>query len=124
MVVSKGRHEVWVLQAPSRDVKETWITEIKRVLLNQFHQLKGQTMQNPSSRTSITSHAPKISNNDPSSTYAPKYIYSLLCSIVISNKTLINPGYTDPYGHHRLAPLGSTTTAFGQEVETVAAAAA
>lgn len=51
-------------------------------------------------------------------------IYSLLCSIVISNKTLINPGYTDPYGHHRLAPLGSTTTAFGQEVETVAAAAA
>ena len=39
-----GRHEVWVLQAPARDVKETWITEIKRVLLNQFHQLKGQTM--------------------------------------------------------------------------------
>ncbi|EFX81870.1 hypothetical protein DAPPUDRAFT_21042, partial [Daphnia pulex] len=31
----QGRHEVWVLQAPARDVKETWITEIKRVLLNQ-----------------------------------------------------------------------------------------
>merc|ERR1712071_248653 len=41
----QGRQEVWVLQAPSRDIKETWITEVKRVLLNQFHQLKGQTQQ-------------------------------------------------------------------------------
>lgn len=50
-------------------------------------------------------------------------IYSLFPSIVISNKVLMNPGCTDPYEHHRLAPLGNTTTAFGQEVETVAAAA-
>ena len=46
---------MWVLQAPARDIKETWITEIKKVLLNQFHQLKGQqtvTSNNPSPRSS------------------------------------------------------------------------
>lgn len=96
-----GRHEVWVLQAPARDVKETWITEIKRVLLNQFHQLKGQTIaQTSSSRTGpmlpsigassvvapargvqkmiqISSSIPNGASH-PSSPYGPKYAINLI----------------------------------------------
>ena len=72
-----GRQEVWVLQAPSRDIKETWITEVKRVLLNQFHQLKGQTQQTSRNgshviNTSVTNlqkmsqHSGSISNETAS----------------------------------------------------------
>jgi hypothetical protein len=103
-----GRHEVWVLQAPARDVKETWITEIKRVLLNQFHQLKGQTIaQTSTSRTggsalsSIGSghpvvapaggvqkaiqHSSSISNgaSHPSSPYGPKYAINTVLTLII-----------------------------------------
>jgi len=77
----QGRQEVWVLQAPSRDVKETWITEVKRVLLNQFHQLKGQTQQTPRSgpviNTSVSNlqkinqHSASIPN-DTTSTFMHK----------------------------------------------------
>jgi len=73
----QGRQEVWVLQAPSRDIKETWITEVKRVLLNQFHQLKGQTQQTSRNgshviNTSVTNlqkmsqHSGSISNETAS----------------------------------------------------------
>lgn len=83
-----GRQEVWVLQAPARDVKETWITEIKRVLLNQFHQLKGQTMRQPSVTGSTPSGLPLgPSNNRITSTpnpgnspYGLKYCPALLYS--------------------------------------------
>lgn len=85
-----GRHEVWVLQAPARDVKETWITEIKRVLLNQFHQLKGQQTSRPSPSTNLVApaggvqktiqHSSSIPNGTthPSSPYGPKYIGQLI----------------------------------------------
>jgi hypothetical protein len=94
------------LQAPSRDVKETWITEIKRVLLNQFHQLKGQTIAQTSTSTSRTGptlssigsgaavapaggvqkaiqHSSSISNgaSHPSSPYGPKYAINIIFDI-------------------------------------------
>lgn len=65
--LAAGRHEVWVLQAPARDVKETWITEIKRVLLNQFHQLKGQTI----AQTSSSKTGPTLSSIGASGVVAP-----------------------------------------------------
>ena len=64
----QGRQEVWVLQAPSRDIKETWIAEIKRVLLSQFHQLKGQTMQNVRGGTTSSGKLQKQSVSIPDGT--------------------------------------------------------
>ena len=73
-----------MLQAPARDVKATWITEIKRVLLSQFHQLKGQTMQ--SSRAGSVINTPTSNNqrmnlqpsvsvpNGSTPTYSQKYL--------------------------------------------------
>ncbi|XP_065576219.1 guanine nucleotide exchange factor DBS-like isoform X3 [Artemia franciscana] len=46
----QGRQEVWLLQASAVDVKETWVCEIKRVLLSQFQRLKCQTGRNPPGR--------------------------------------------------------------------------
>ncbi|PVD18636.1 hypothetical protein C0Q70_21186 [Pomacea canaliculata] len=37
---SKGREEVVIIQAPTMEVKEVWVKEIKRVLMNQFDQIK------------------------------------------------------------------------------------
>ncbi|XP_043652755.1 uncharacterized protein LOC122619715 isoform X2 [Drosophila teissieri] len=37
----KGRQEVYTLQAPTIGVKQMWVAEIKRVLLNQLEKLKG-----------------------------------------------------------------------------------
>ncbi|XP_050389701.2 guanine nucleotide exchange factor DBS isoform X1 [Patella vulgata] len=37
---SRGREEVYIIQAPTLESKEIWIKEIKKVLLNQFDQLK------------------------------------------------------------------------------------
>jgi len=37
----RGRSEVYVIQAPSMDVKEAWVRAIKEVLMSQFDQMKG-----------------------------------------------------------------------------------
>lgn len=39
----RGRTQVFVIQAPSPESKELWVTHIKRVLLQQFEQLKDVT---------------------------------------------------------------------------------
>ncbi|XP_036365556.1 guanine nucleotide exchange factor DBS isoform X15 [Octopus sinensis] len=36
----RGREEVYIIQAPSIEVKDIWVKEIKNVLLNQFDQLR------------------------------------------------------------------------------------
>ncbi|KAH8372697.1 hypothetical protein KR009_003054, partial [Drosophila setifemur] len=41
----KGRQEVHTLQTPSVDVKNKWVSEIKRVLLNQLEELKGEKIK-------------------------------------------------------------------------------
>ncbi|KAH8272607.1 hypothetical protein KR018_004056, partial [Drosophila ironensis] len=41
----QGRQEVHTLQAPSVDVKMKWVAEIKRVLLNQLEELKGEKIK-------------------------------------------------------------------------------
>uniref|UniRef100_A0A6P4FMQ7 Guanine nucleotide exchange factor DBS-like n=1 Tax=Drosophila rhopaloa TaxID=1041015 RepID=A0A6P4FMQ7_DRORH len=41
----KGRQEVYTLQAPTIDVKIKWVAEIKRVLLNQLEELKGEKIK-------------------------------------------------------------------------------
>ncbi|ESO98746.1 hypothetical protein LOTGIDRAFT_113915, partial [Lottia gigantea] len=38
----RSREEVYIIQAPTLEVKDTWVKEIKKVLLNQFDQLKGK----------------------------------------------------------------------------------
>ncbi|XP_076454206.1 guanine nucleotide exchange factor DBS-like isoform X2 [Babylonia areolata] len=37
---SRGREEVFIIQAPSLQVKDVWVAEIKRVLMSQFDQIK------------------------------------------------------------------------------------
>ncbi|KAK7483851.1 hypothetical protein BaRGS_00024868, partial [Batillaria attramentaria] len=37
---SRGREEVYIIQAPSMEVKEIWVKAIKRVLMNQFDQIR------------------------------------------------------------------------------------
>ncbi|KAG0713105.1 Guanine nucleotide exchange factor DBS [Chionoecetes opilio] len=46
----QGRQEVLTILAPSGEVKETWVKEIKRVLLDQFEYLKGENIKQYSSR--------------------------------------------------------------------------
>lgn len=46
----QGRQEVHTILAPSAEVKETWVKEIKRVLLDQFEYLKGENIKQYSSR--------------------------------------------------------------------------
>ncbi|XP_053642336.2 guanine nucleotide exchange factor DBS isoform X4 [Cherax quadricarinatus] len=46
----QGRQEVHIILAPSVEVKETWVKEIKRVLLDQFEYLKGENIKQYSSR--------------------------------------------------------------------------
>ncbi|XP_055387523.1 guanine nucleotide exchange factor DBS-like isoform X2 [Condylostylus longicornis] len=41
----QGRQEVYTLQAPTIDIKNKWVTEIKRVLLNQLEELKGEKIK-------------------------------------------------------------------------------
>ncbi|XP_070066492.1 uncharacterized protein [Drosophila virilis] len=41
----QGRQEVHTLQAPTVDVKNKWVAEIKRVLLNQLEELKGEKIK-------------------------------------------------------------------------------
>lgn len=41
----QGRQEVHILQAPSIDIKIKWVAEIKRVLLNQLEELKGEKIK-------------------------------------------------------------------------------
>lgn len=38
---SRGREEVYIIQAPDLETKNIWVAEIKRVLMTQFDQLKG-----------------------------------------------------------------------------------
>ncbi|XP_020815342.1 guanine nucleotide exchange factor DBS-like [Drosophila serrata] len=42
---TQGRQEVHILQAPTQDVKKQWVAEIKRVLLNQLEELKGEKIK-------------------------------------------------------------------------------
>ncbi|KZS15196.1 putative Guanine nucleotide exchange factor DBS [Daphnia magna] len=101
----QGRHEVWVLQAPARDVKETWITEIKRVLLNQFHQLKGQTIaQTSSSRT-----GPTLSSIGASGVVAPAGGVQKMIQI---SSSIPNgaPHPSSPYGPKSLRPASSCSS--------------
>uniref|UniRef100_T1JN60 Guanine nucleotide exchange factor DBS n=1 Tax=Strigamia maritima TaxID=126957 RepID=T1JN60_STRMM len=46
----QGRAEVYIIQAPNMDVKSTWVTEIKRVLLAQFEHLKGEKIKQYSAK--------------------------------------------------------------------------
>lgn len=46
----QGRQEVHTILAPSAEVKDTWVKEIKRVLLDQFEYLKGENIKQYSSR--------------------------------------------------------------------------
>ncbi|XP_066965986.1 guanine nucleotide exchange factor DBS-like isoform X4 [Macrobrachium rosenbergii] len=46
----QGRQEVHIILAPSVEVKEAWVKEIKRVLLDQFEYLKGENIKQYSSR--------------------------------------------------------------------------
>ncbi|XP_015038992.1 guanine nucleotide exchange factor DBS isoform X4 [Drosophila pseudoobscura] len=41
----QGRQEVHTLQAPTVDLKNKWVAEIKRVLLNQLEELKGEKIK-------------------------------------------------------------------------------
>ncbi|KAH8413785.1 hypothetical protein KR222_008093 [Zaprionus bogoriensis] len=41
----QGRQEVHTMQAPSIEVKNKWVAEIKRVLLNQLEELKGEKIK-------------------------------------------------------------------------------
>ncbi|XP_055920856.1 uncharacterized protein LOC129952343 isoform X2 [Eupeodes corollae] len=41
----QGRQEVHTLQAPTIDVKNKWVAEVKRVLLNQLEELKGEKIK-------------------------------------------------------------------------------
>lgn len=41
----QGRQEVHTLQAPTEEVKNKWVTEIKRLLLNQLEELKGEKIK-------------------------------------------------------------------------------
>ncbi|XP_054091224.1 uncharacterized protein Mcf2l_1 isoform X2 [Zeugodacus cucurbitae] len=41
----QGRQEVHTIQAPSEEVKNKWVTEIKRLLLNQLEELKGEKIK-------------------------------------------------------------------------------
>lgn len=124
-----GRHEVWVLQAPSRDVKETWIAEVKRVLLSQFHQLKGQTQQAPRPSLSGSAaavaaiahktiqHSSSIPSGAPSSPYGPKYVRSV--SFFDSRSTY--PNRSGRCGPRRPARRGSTAPARGAGAAAAAA---
>nr|XP_041631624.1 guanine nucleotide exchange factor DBS isoform X5 [Drosophila kikkawai] len=42
---TQGRQEVHILQAPTQNVKKQWVAEIKRVLLNQLEELKGEKIK-------------------------------------------------------------------------------
>lgn len=44
-VWTQGRQEVHTLQAPTLNVKKQWVAEIKRVLLNQLEELKGEKIK-------------------------------------------------------------------------------
>ncbi|XP_047737452.1 guanine nucleotide exchange factor DBS isoform X2 [Hyalella azteca] len=46
----QGRQEVYTILAPSLDVKDLWVKEIKRVLLEQFEYLKGENIKQYSAR--------------------------------------------------------------------------
>ena len=41
----QGRQEVHTLQAPTIEIKNKWVAEIKRVLLNQLEELKGEKIK-------------------------------------------------------------------------------
>lgn len=41
----QGRQEVHTLQAPTIEIKNKWVNEIKRVLLNQLEELKGEKIK-------------------------------------------------------------------------------
>ena len=41
----QGRQEVYTLQASTLDIKNKWVTEIKRVLFNQLEELKGEKIK-------------------------------------------------------------------------------
>jgi len=146
-----GRHEVWVLQAPARDVKETWITEIKRVLLNQFHQLKGQTIAQ-TSRTGPTlssigsgtvvapaggvqkaiQHSSSTSNgaSHPLSPYGPKYAINTVLKLIIfsffggAGRIILTVISSDPCARRLLARPGNTITARPEAVAAAVASAA
>ncbi|KAF2360234.1 CRAL-TRIO lipid binding domain [Trinorchestia longiramus] len=46
----QGRQEVYTILAPSLEVKDLWVKEIKRVLLEQFEYLKGENIKQYSAR--------------------------------------------------------------------------
>lgn len=46
----QGRQEVYTILSPTPDVKELWVKEIKRVLLDQFEYLKGENIKQYSAR--------------------------------------------------------------------------
>ncbi|XP_062575742.1 guanine nucleotide exchange factor DBS-like isoform X1 [Saccostrea cucullata] len=55
----RGREEVYIIQAPSLAVKEMWVKEIKRVLMNQFDEIKAVNhMHNTSNNYRVPDQEP------------------------------------------------------------------
>ncbi|XP_067669146.1 guanine nucleotide exchange factor DBS-like isoform X1 [Haliotis asinina] len=52
----RGREEVYIIQAPTMEVKDTWIKEVKKVLLNQFDQIKTHHSHIQKSQEDLSSH--------------------------------------------------------------------
>ena len=50
---SRGREEVYVIQAPSLQVKDVWVKEIKRVLMNQFDQIRSESTISPEDEEAV-----------------------------------------------------------------------
>ncbi|XP_041350720.1 guanine nucleotide exchange factor DBS-like isoform X2 [Gigantopelta aegis] len=60
----RGREEVYTIQAPSLEVKDAWVKEIKKVLLNQFDDIKVvHTTTNPISEEHLSSHMMSQNNS-------------------------------------------------------------
>ncbi|XP_048744729.2 guanine nucleotide exchange factor DBS-like isoform X3 [Ostrea edulis] len=56
----RGREEVYIIQAPSLAVKEMWVKEIKRVLMNQFDEIKAVNhMHNTSNNYRVPDQEPR-----------------------------------------------------------------
>lgn len=64
-----ARKEVYVIQAPTMEIKEAWIKEIKGVLMEQFAHLKGENIRQHSAKikkiSSLNGVRSVVSNETP-----------------------------------------------------------
>ncbi|XP_041564638.1 uncharacterized protein LOC108146871 isoform X2 [Drosophila elegans] len=73
----QGRQEVYTLQATTVDVKQKWVSEIKRLLLNQLEELKGEkikqhSLNSPDLRQTTSWDTPNIILCPPNRTTSPE----------------------------------------------------